>query len=79
MQKRNDSNNIITGNVCKSLIIFIIVEEIILTNDCGLESEITCLIFVVNEASYILNIESWTALFRRFIAKGIAILTINNL
>jgi len=63
MQEGNDSNTIIGGDICESLIIFVVVKKIILTDSSCFQSKISRLICTsIDERGNILNIEAGATL-----------------
>jgi hypothetical protein len=80
MQEGNDSNAVIGGDICKSLIILVVIKKIILTDSSRFQSKVSCLICTsVNEGRNVLNVEARATLILRFIAQRVAIVTIDNL
>ena len=80
MQERDNTNAIITGNICKSLIILLVVKQIILANKGSLQKKVSCLvIFCFEEGINTLNVESGATLVGGLVAQSITILAINYL
>jgi type IV secretory pathway VirB6-like protein len=80
VQQRDDADAIITGNVGKSLIVLVVVEQIVLPYDGWLQTEVSSLfILCFSEGIDALNVESRASLIWGKVAQRITILAINYL
>ena len=80
MQKGNNSDGVIGWDIGESLIIFVIVKKIILTDCCSFQSKVTSLISAsIDERRDILDVKTRTTLIWRLITQRVAIVWVDNL
>ena len=70
MEKGNDPNDIVAGDVCKSLVVLVVVQEVVLPDDRWFQTEVPRLIVRrLREGVDTLDIKTWATLVSREIAE----------